>query len=74
MGRPRHPKKDIEAVLHSLELQGWLVSKGRKYFMAKCPPVCGEHLKTVKLSPSDPNYAKNLRAWFRRSGCWKDDS
>ena len=74
MGRPRHHKPELEAVLRSLEQQGWSVERGRKYYKVKCPPQCGQCLKMVKISPSDPNYTKNLRAWFRRSSCWKDDS
>lgn len=74
MSRPRHPNKDLEAVLRSLEQQDWSVVRCRKYYKVKCPPPCGQCLKMVKLTPSDPNYARNLRAWLRRSGCWKDDS
>lgn len=74
MGRPRHPDKGLEELLRSLEQQDWFVEKCRKYYKTKCPPPCGRCLKTVKLTPSDPNYLKNLREWFRRSGCWKDDT
>jgi len=42
------------------------------YFKVKCP--CDErHMRTVHLTPSDPNYAKNLLAWLRRYSCWEDD-
>lgn len=37
--RPRHPTKEIEELLRSLESQGWRVEKARKYFKAYCP--CG---------------------------------
>lgn len=74
MPRPKHPNADLEALLRSLEEQGWAVVKGRKYYKVKCPPHCvDKHLRTVKLTPSDPNYLKNLRGWLRRSGCWKEE-
>jgi hypothetical protein len=71
--RPKHPDRDLELLLRSLEGQGWTVEKGRKYFKAKCGPPHRACLKTIKLTPSDPNYARNLRGWFRRSGCWEED-
>lgn len=70
MGRPRHPKKDLELVLKEAESRGWKASKGRKYFTMLCR--CGSHQKTVRLSPSGANYEKNLRGWLKRTGCWED--
>lgn len=72
MERPRHPDKGLEELLRSLEQQDLSVERCRKYYKTKCPPPCGRCLKMVKLTPSNPNYLKNLRGWFRRSGCWKD--
>lgn len=69
--RPRHPNKELEALLQEGEDLGWTVTKGRRYFKMKCP--CGVHMKTVHLSPSDPNYERNLRGWLTRTGCWKED-
>ena len=46
------------------------MSKGKGYFKALC--TCGKrHAKwSIHLTPSNPNYAKDLRAWFRRQECW----
>lgn len=32
MGRPKHPRKELEAVLKEAEGKGWRVVKGSKYF------------------------------------------
>lgn len=68
--RPRHPRADLEQLLRDIEAQGWVVSKP-KYYRCACP--CGEHLKWLHLTPSDPNYARNQRAWFTRQACWKEE-
>lgn len=69
--RPRHTDKDIEDLIQTAESQDWRVAKGKKYFKMYCP--CAEmHMKTVSLTPSDPNYLTNLRHWMRRTGCWKE--
>jgi hypothetical protein len=67
--RPRHTKKELEALLKEAEGKDWRVSQGKKYFTMKCP-CQDKHLKTVHLSPSGPNYEKNLRGWLSRSTCW----
>lgn len=67
--RPRHPDKHLEALLSALESDGWRVVKGRKYFKIYCP-CPDEHLKTVHISPSNPNYQRNFESWLRRM-CWK---
>jgi hypothetical protein len=63
VARPKHPDKDLEAVLRSLESAGWRIEKSRKYFKGYCP--CGNHKKTVPLTPSDPDYRRHLvgRLW-----------
>ncbi len=68
--RPKHPKKELEAVLREAEAQNWRVSKRpNRYFKVKCP--CDDlHIKTVKLSPSNPYYEKQLRSELSRSTCW----
>ena len=71
--RPKHPRKELEAVLRSLETQGWRVIRGKGYYKCYCPPPHARCVKTVKLTPSDPNYTRNLRAWLRRSGCWEEE-
>jgi hypothetical protein len=48
--RPQHQVKELEEVLIAAERKGWAVDKGKKYFKMKCP--CGEHMKTVKCTPS----------------------
>jgi hypothetical protein len=70
MPRPRHPIKELEAILRQAERRGWRVEKGKKYFKLWCP--CGDHRKAVHLTPSDPDYAKNLLGFLRRS-CWEEN-
>jgi hypothetical protein len=38
-----------------------------------CPKKCGKHIKTMHLSPSDPNYARNVLGQLRRATCWNDE-
>lgn len=71
MSRPKHQNKDLEAVLKSAERQGWRVNRGGKYFKMKCPCEL-RHLKTVHISPSDPNYGRNLLSKLNRDTCWKE--
>lgn len=68
--RPRHPKKELEAVLQEAERQGWIPKRGKKYFKMYCP-CPGKHIKTVKLSPSDPNYTQHLLGQLSRATCWE---
>lgn len=72
--RPRHQNKDLESILRLVEGQGWRVERSPKgYFKLKCD--CAEkHMKTVHSTPSDPNYGRNLLAWLRRQGCWKEQA
>lgn len=70
MPRPRHPNKNLEALLKEAERRVWGVLKGGRYFKIRCP--CGEHQRTVHITPSDPNYERNLRGWLKRTGCWED--
>ena len=37
MARSKHPDKDLEALLRSLESSGWRIEKGQKYFKGYCP-------------------------------------
>jgi hypothetical protein len=66
--RPRHPNKDIEQVMRQAEEQGWRFIR-RTYFVGYCP--CGSHLRTIHLTPADPNYGGKLASWFRRQTCWR---
>ncbi|QCR43420.1 hypothetical protein C1N91_07535 [Curtobacterium sp. SGAir0471] len=71
--RPRHPDKDVEKFLRDAEENHhWKFTKGKKYFKGKCP--CGAHLKTVHLTPSNPNYLTNLRHYFARLDCWTQEA
>jgi hypothetical protein len=62
--------KELEAVLRTGEGFGWVVTRGGKYFKMKCP--CGDHLKMVHMTPSDPRYLRNLVKHLGRTGCWKE--
>jgi hypothetical protein len=69
--RPRHPDRDLESLLRAVEASGWRVTKGRKYFVIRCP--CPElHMSTVHLTPKR-HYGKNLRKRLARYTCWKED-
>lgn len=69
--RPKHPDKNIEAVLQEAEDHGWTVkkAKGAAYYKVLCS--CGRHTKwSIHATPSTSDYAKNLAAWFHRQECW----
>lgn len=69
--RPRHPVKELEAVLSEAESKDWRVTKGKTgYFKLWCP-CAAKHRRSVHLTPSDPNYERNLRAWLNRLPCWR---
>lgn len=68
--RPRHPNKEIEAVICAIEAQGWRVMKARKYYKTYCP--CDlEHMHIIHLTPSGRMYVVNLRKWYERQPCWR---
>jgi hypothetical protein len=69
--RPKHQAKEIEALMREAEARGWVFTKGQRYFKGKCS-CAGKHMKTIKLTPSDPNYLLNTRKWLERQSCWKD--
>lgn len=62
--------KELEGIRREAERRGWRVDRGKRYYKMWCP--CGKHMKTVKLTPSDPNYVKNLLGQLRRATCWDD--
>jgi hypothetical protein len=66
-GRP-HPKKELEEVLQMMEARGWRILRRKKYFRGYCP--CGDHMKSVHISPSGASYRKNLIGWLQRQPCW----
>lgn len=70
MPRPRHPRKELEAILRQAEEKGWRVEKGKGYYKMKCPcPL--KHLKSCRLTPSNANYARRLLEELGRM-CWED--
>jgi hypothetical protein len=69
--RPKHPTKEIEALLRSLERDEWRVEKRGKYFKAYCGRTCRQHMKSIHITPSDPRYLQNLMGWLKRETCWK---
>lgn len=71
VARPRHPLKDLESLLRLVEEHGWTVLRGTGYYRCRCP--CGEHQRSVHLTPSNSNYARNTRAWFERQNCWEEE-
>lgn len=72
MSRPRHKCKEFEDLLRVTEEQGWKVTGGgSSYFKMKCPRDC-KCMKMVHLTPSDPNYYRNLVNQLRRTTCWKE--
>jgi len=46
---------------------GWKIESPGRYYKAKCP--CGDHMRSIHISPSDPNYVKNALHWLRRQPC-----
>lgn len=68
--RPRHPDKDLEYLLRLAEAHGWRVTKGRRYFLTRCP--CGAHMESVHLTPSDPNYCRNKLNKMAKCPNWEE--
>ncbi len=64
--------KDLAAIRREAEEKGWRVERGKKYYKMWCP--CGKHWKTMKLTPSDPNYVRNLLGQLRRATCWDEEA
>jgi hypothetical protein len=58
-GRPRHPIKELEALLREVERRGWHVDKTGTYFKLRCP--CRKHMRWVHLTPSGADYVKDVR-------------
>lgn len=65
---PKHPDKDIQALLVELHEAGWRVEKGKGYYMVKCGCAL-KHKKTIHLTPSDPYYLNKQRQYFRNHTC-----
>ncbi len=67
MTRPKHPIKDLEALLKEAERKGWQVKK-TVYYRLRCP--CGKHQTWIHLTPSNPRYVQEKRQKLQRTGCW----
>ena len=63
-------RKELAAIRAEARRKGWRVERGKGYYKMWCPPACGKHWKTVHLSPSDPNYTRNLLGQLGRATCW----
>jgi len=64
----KHPRKEIEALLGEFCEADWRVEDPPTYYRVKCP--CGDHQRSIHLTPSDPNYAKNALRWLYRQPCY----
>jgi hypothetical protein len=64
--------KELAAIRQEASDKGWRVERGKRYYKMWCP--CGKHMKTVKLTPSDPNYVRNLLGQLRRATCWDEEA
>ncbi len=71
MTKPRRKFTEIAEVLVEARRQGWRVTRGKRYYVLLCPCEA-KHWKTVHLTPSDPNYVRNLVGQLRRATCWED--
>ena len=67
----RHPKKELQALLGEFNDAGWKIIDPPKYYKVRCP--CGDHQRTVHLSPSNPNYVKDVLGWLYRQPCYGQD-
>lgn len=61
-------RAQLAEIRRQAERKGWKVARNKKYYRLRCP--CGKHQKSMNLTPSDPNYPRNLVGWLRRTGCW----
>lgn len=72
MTRPKHSDKELDKVLKSAWEQGWRIGRDGGYWKMWCP--CEDkHWKTVKLTPSNRFYKKNLLKKLENSTCWKKE-
>lgn len=63
-------RKELEEIRKEAVRQGWRVTRGKRYWKMYCP--CPRKCKKgMSLTPSDPNYAKNLLGQLHRATCWK---
>lgn len=70
----RRLKSEIKELVSYVEDHGWRVEDRRSggYLRAKCP--CGKHMKSIPFTPSRSSTPLNLRKWFERQTCWKEQA
>lgn len=63
--RPKHPKKEGEEALGTVEAMGWDAVFTGKYYRLRCR--CGGlHQTYLHISPSNPNHFKEKVGYCRR--------
>jgi len=45
-----------------------------KWLLQDALPLRARHQRWIHLTPSDPNYGKNLRHWLVRLDCWREEA
>ena len=63
----KHQDKDLEKVLEVFDQHGWRIEDPPKYYRVKCP--CGDHQRSIHLTPSNPNYGQQALRWLYRQPC-----
>jgi hypothetical protein len=67
----KHPKKEGEDLLKEFHDHGWRVTRDKRYYVCWCPTDCGQHFKTVHLSPSSPYHWNHVRQAVAKFQCWQ---
>lgn len=67
---PKHPDKDLQAVLVVFNENEWEIIRGNGYYKMRCP--CGAHKLTLHLSPSNPNHGKEKIQQMKRTDCYRE--
>lgn len=63
----RAQRPEVQAILVAFHEAGWRVDDTRTYYRVMCP--CGDHQRSIHLTPSDPNYGRNALQWLKRQSC-----
>jgi hypothetical protein len=66
----RHPDKELEALLGEFHLAGWRIIDPPTYYQVRCP--CGDHKRSIHLTPSNRNYVRNALKWLYRQPCYRE--
>lgn len=48
-------------------MRGWRIEDAVTYYRVKGP--CGDHQRSIHLTPSNPNYSRQALNWLRRQPC-----